>query len=57
MSAANEITKVNTFYGANLVTLTATGTFTVINGGEIILDLNSSLGTVLLTLHTADTAV
>ena len=57
MCATDEVTEMNTFNGANVVTRATSRTLRIINYGEIILNLDCSLGTGLLTLHTADTAV
>ena len=57
MSSADEILQMNTLHGTNIVTSSAARTLIIINCGEIILYLDCSLGTGLLTLHTADTAV
>ena len=57
MSAADEVTEVYTLYGTNIVTSATACTLAVIYGSKIVLNLDSTLGTGLLTLHTADTAV
>lgn len=44
MRAADEIARVYTFDGANLVTCAATGTFVVIDGGEVVFYLDCSFG-------------
>ena len=56
MSAANEVFEVNTLLGANFLTSATTGALGVVNGSEVVLYLDSSVRTGLLTLHTADTA-
>ena len=57
MSTANEITDVNTMNRANLMAVAAARALRIINGSKIVFNLNCSLGTVFLTLHTTDTAV
>ena len=57
VGSANEVFEVNTMHGTNLVTSSTTCTLRVIDNGEIILNLDRSLGTGLLTLHTTDTTV
>ncbi len=57
MSSADEILQMNTLHGTNIVTSSAARTLIIINCGEIILYLDCSLGTGLLTLHTADASV
>ena len=57
MCATNKILQVDTMYGAYVVTSATACTLRVINSSEIILNLDCSLGTGLLTLHTADTTV
>ena len=57
MSAADKAALVNTVYGTSLYTRTASGTERVVDGREIVLNGDSAVGTGLLTLHTADTAV
>ena len=57
VSAANEVAEMNTFHRAYLVTLAAACTLTVVDGSKVVYYLDCTLGTVLLTLHTADTAV
>ena len=57
MSSADEILQMNTLHGTNIVTSSAARTLIIINCGEIILYLDCSLGTGLLTLHTADASI
>ena len=57
MSAADEVALVDTVNGTNLCTSATAGTKIVVDSGEIVLDGDSTLGTGLLTLHTADTTV
>ena len=57
MSSADEILQMYALDGAYVVTSSAARTLIIINCGEIILYLDCSLGTGLLTLHTADTSV
>ena len=57
MSAADKVAEVNAFNRANVVTLSATGAFLVINGGKIVLHLDSTVRTGLLTLAAAYTAI
>ena len=56
MSATNEVFEVNTLLGAYFLTSAAAGTLGIIDGGEIVLNLDRSVRTGLLTLHTTDTA-
>ena len=57
MRSADKVALVNTLNGANTRAGTASGTLGIIDGGEIVLDRDSSLGTCLLALSAADTAV
>ena len=57
MCAADKVILVQTVNGANLYASRAARTQRIINGCEIVLDLDSSVRAGLLTLHTADTAV
>ena len=57
MCAADKVSEVNTFNRTNLVTLSATGTLAVIYGSKVVFNLYCAFGTVLLALHTTDTAV
>ena len=57
MSAADKAALVDTVYGTSLYARTATGTKRIVDGREIVLYGDSAVGTGLLTLHTADTAV
>ena len=57
MSAADEVALVDTVNGTNLCTSATAGTKIVVDSGEIVLDGDSTLGTGLLTLHTADTTI
>ena len=57
MSAADEVTLVDTVNGANSCALAATGTERVVDGREVVYNLDSAVRTGLLALHTADTAV
>ena len=57
MSATDEVTEMNTFNGANVVTRATSRTLRIVNYGEIILNLDCSLGTGLLALHTADAGI
>ena len=55
--SADEVTLVDAMHGTNRYALAASGAETVINGSEVVDNLDSAIGTCLLTLHTADTAV
>ena len=57
MSAADEVADVYTFNRTHLVTGSAAGTLVVINGGQVIFNLDCALGTGFLTLSAGDTAV
>ena len=57
MCAANEVTLVNTVYGADRNALCATCAERIVNNCKIVHNLNSSARTSLLALHTANTAV
>ena len=57
VSTADEVTLVDAMYGTSLGTCAAAGTEIVIDGCEVVLYGDSTLGTGLLALHTADTAV
>lgn len=57
MSAADEIPRMNTLDGTNLVTLAATGALLVIYGGKVVYNLYGIVRTVLLTFAAGDTAV
>ena len=57
MCSADEATLVDTVYGTNLNTSAAACAKRVVDGRKIVLDGDSAVGTGLLTLHTADTAV
>ena len=57
MCAADEVALVNTMYGASLDTFTATGALIIIDGREVIYNLDSAVGTGLLALTAGDTAV
>ena len=56
MSATHKVFEVNTLNGANIVTCATTRTLAVIDGGKVVFNLDCSLRTGLLTLHTSDTA-
>ena len=55
--SADEVTLVDTVHGTNRHALAASGTKVVIDGSEVVDNLDSAVRTGLLTLHTADTAV
>ena len=55
--AADEVALVDAVYRASSRTLTAAGAEVVIYGREVVDNLDSTILTSLLTLHTADTAV
>ena len=57
MSAADEITQMNTLHRTYLVTLAAAGALGVVYGGEVVFNLDCTLGTILLTFHTTYTSV
>lgn len=57
MCAADEVALVDAMYGTSLDTLTATGALIVVDGREVIYDLDSAVGTGLLALTAGDTAV
>ena len=57
MRSANEVTLVDAMHGTNLDARAATGAQVVVDGCEVILYSDSTVGAGLLTLHTADTAV
>ena len=57
MRSADEVTLVDAMHGTNCRTLTASGAEGVVDGSEVIDNLDSTVRTGLLTLHTADTAV
>ena len=57
MCAADKVPLVDAMYGTSLGTCAAAGTEIVIDGCEVVLYGDSTLGTGLLALHTADTAV
>ena len=57
VSAADEVALVNTVYGTSLCTSATAGAKIVVDGGEIVLNSDSTLRTGLLTLHTTDTTV
>ena len=57
MRAADKVAKMDTMHGAYLRTRTASGTKVIVDRSKIVLYGNSTVGTGLLTLHTADTAV
>ena len=57
MRAADKVAEVDTMHGASLRTRTASGTKVVVDRSKIVLNGNSTVGTGLLALHTADTAV
>ena len=55
--SADEVALVDAMYGTNCRTLTASSTERVVDGSEVVNNLDSAALTGLLTLHTADTAV
>ena len=55
MCAADKILQMYTLNGTYIVAGSAACTLIIINYGKIILNLDCSLGTGLLTLHTTDT--
>ena len=55
--SADEVALVDTVYGADGYALAASCAQRVVDGCEIILDGDGTVGTGLLALHTADTAV
>ena len=55
--SADEVALVDTVYGADGYALAAACAQRVVDGCEIILDGDGTVGTGLLALHTADTAV
>ena len=57
MRSADEVTLVDAMHGTNLDARAATGAQVVVDGCEVILYGDSTVGAGLLTLHTADTAV
>ena len=57
MSATDEVSEVNTFHRAYVVTGSAAGTLRVIYSSKIVFNLNCTLGTALFTLSAGDTAV
>ena len=57
MSSADKVTLVDTMNGANLCTLTASGTKIVVYGCEIVNHGDSTVRTALLALAASDTAV
>jgi len=57
MCAADKVAEVNTFNRTNLVTLSASGALAVIYGSKVVFNFYCAFGTILFTLHTADTAV
>ena len=57
MSSADEVSGVNALYRAHVMTCSAAGTLLVIDGGEVIFNLDGSLGAGFLALSAADTAV
>ena len=57
MRAADKGAEVDTMHGASLRTRTASGTKLVVDRSKIVLNGNSTVGTGLLALHTADTTV
>ena len=57
MGAAYEATLVDASYGADCRALSATGTEGIIDGSEIVLDLDCAALTGLLALHASDTTV
>ena len=57
MRSADEAALVDTVYGTNLNTSAAACAKRVVDGCKIVLDGDSAVGTGLLTLHTADTAI
>ena len=57
MSAADEVALVDAMYRTSLNAGATAGAKVVVDGREIILNGDSAVGTGLLTLHTADTAV
>ena len=57
MRAADEVTLVDAVYRASSRTLTTAGAEGVIDGREVVDNLDSAIRTSLLTLHTADTTV
>ena len=57
MRSADEATLVDTVHGTRLYACAAAGTEVVVDGCEVVLNSDSAVGTGLLALHTADTAV
>ena len=57
MCSADEVTLVDAVHGTNRYALATAGAEAVIDGSEVVNNLDSAVGTGLLTLHTADTAV
>ena len=57
MSSADKVPLVDTMNGANLCTLTASGTKIVVYGCEIVNHGDSTVGTALLALAASDTTV
>ena len=57
MSSADKVTLVDTMNGANLCTLTASGTKIVVYGCEIVNHGDSTVRTALLALAASDTTV
>ena len=57
MRSADEAALVDTMYGTNLYACAASGAKIVVDGREVILNGDCAVGTSLLALHTADTAV
>ena len=57
MRSADKVADMDTVNGANLRTLTASRAKLVVDNRKIVLNGNCTVGTGLLALHTADTAV
>ena len=57
VSAADEVAEMYTLNRTYIVTLSTACALAVIDGGKVVFYLDGTLGTVLLTLHAADTAV
>ena len=55
--SADEVTLVDAMHRTNRYALATAGAEAVINGSKVVDNLDSAIGTSLLTLHTADTAV
>ena len=57
MRAADKVAEVDAVHGARLRAFAAACAERIVDSGEVVFNLDSTVGTSFLALHTADTAV